>query len=62
VPLAPWAADLGVHDLKDELQRLWASWSHGARAIGGAAAMGAGSRRRAVMGLAHGGAGGRCEW
>ncbi|PUZ72809.1 hypothetical protein GQ55_2G425200 [Panicum hallii var. hallii] len=43
-PLAPWAADLGIHDLKDELRRLWAGWSYGARAIGGGAA----------MGLAHG--------
>ena len=39
LPLAPRAADPGVQELKDELRRLWAGWSHGARAIGGGAAM-----------------------
>ena len=41
LPLAPRAADPGVQELKDELRQLWAGWSHGARAIGGGAAMGA---------------------
>ncbi|PVH65189.1 hypothetical protein PAHAL_2G438100 [Panicum hallii] len=54
-PLAPWAADLGIHDLKDELRRLWAGWSHGARAIGGGAANRLTDGGGGAMELAHGG-------